>query len=56
MTFTVDGRLRPAMTYICPHMDPRPAEAAYVERIAAPARRFGFPDWYIARIERFRPR
>jgi len=55
VTVTGDGRIRPAMTYLCPHMEPRPADAAYVERIAAPARQFGFPDWYLERIDRFRP-
>jgi hypothetical protein len=52
---TLDGRWRPALTYLCPEMIPRPADPAYVERIASPARRLGFPDWYVARIESFRP-
>jgi hypothetical protein len=56
VTFNADGRIRPAMTYICPYMEPCQAEAAYVERIVAPARRLGFPEWYIDRIERFRPK
>jgi hypothetical protein len=51
---TLDGRLRAAMTYLCPEMVPRPADPAYVERIAGPARSLGFPDWYVARIEGFR--
>jgi hypothetical protein len=51
---SLDGRLRPAMTYICPEMVPGPADPAYVERIAGPARRLGFPDWYVAKIESFR--
>lgn len=55
LTFTGDGRIRPAMTYLCPHMESRPADGAYVERIAAPARQLGFPTWYLERIERFRP-
>jgi hypothetical protein len=52
---TLDGRWRPAMTYLCPEMVSRPADPAYVERIAGPARSLGFPDWYVARIESFRP-
>jgi len=52
---TLDGKWMPAMTYLCPEMQPRAAEEAYVERIAGPARKFGFPDWYIDRINRFRP-
>ncbi len=55
VTITADGKLRPAMTYICPDMIARPAEAAYVERIAAPASKFGFPRWYVERIEAFKP-
>jgi cation transport regulator ChaC len=51
---TRDGKWRPALCYICPEMEPRPADPAYVERIAGPARAHGFPDWYVARIERFR--
>ncbi len=43
------------MTYICPDMISRPAEAAYVDRIATPARKLGFPGWYVARIEAFKP-
>jgi hypothetical protein len=48
------GLWRPALCYRCPEMDLRPADNAYVERIAGPARDFDFPDWYIARLERFR--
>jgi hypothetical protein len=51
---TRDGRWQPAMCYICPDMEQRPAENAYVERIVEPARVHGFPDWYVERIERFR--
>jgi hypothetical protein len=50
------GTWRPALCYICPDMSPRPADPPYVDRIAGPARRYGFPDWYVARIERFRDR
>jgi hypothetical protein len=49
------GRLRPAMTYIAPAMIDRPADRAYVERIAGPAERLGFPDWYIRKIRNFAP-
>ena len=52
---TLDGKWMPAMTYICPAMEERPAEAAYVNRIAGPARRLGFPSWYVDRIEGFLP-
>jgi hypothetical protein len=47
-------RLVPALCYIATSMDDRPAEAEYVERILVPARRLGFPEWYLRRIEAFR--
>jgi hypothetical protein len=52
---TRDGKYRPAMCYICPAMDPRPATNDYIDRIVAPAREYGFPPWYIQRLESFRP-
>lgn len=52
---TRDGKWMPAMTYICPSMAPRPADRAYVDRIVEPARQLGFPEWYVARLESFRP-
>ena len=51
---TLDGKWLPALCYLCPQMQPRPAEDDYVERIAGPARAYGFPGWYVARIEGFR--
>jgi hypothetical protein len=51
---TLGGLWRPALCYLCPQMAPRPADNAYVERIVGPAREFGFPAWYIARLESFR--
>jgi hypothetical protein len=52
---TLDGAWKPALCYICPAMDPRPAMNDYIDRIVMPAREYGFPDWYIQRLERFRP-
>ena len=51
---TMDGKCRPALCYIAPSMDPRPAANDYIDRIAKPAREYGFPDWYVQRIESFR--
>jgi hypothetical protein len=51
---TLAGLWRPALCYLCPEMSPRPADPAYVERITGPAHDFGFPEWYIARLESFR--
>jgi hypothetical protein len=49
------GLWRPALCYLCPEMISRRADNAYVDRIAGPARDFGFPEWYLARLESFRP-
>lgn len=52
---TLQGAWRPALCYLAPAMEPRPATHDYIDRIAGPAREFGFPEWYIRRIESFRP-
>ena len=52
---TVDGRWMPALCYICPDMQRARADGDYVERIAEPARAYGFPAWYLERIASFRP-
>jgi hypothetical protein len=46
------GGWRAALCYIAPTMAPRPCDPEYLERILAPARRFGFPEWYVARLEK----
>jgi hypothetical protein len=51
---TLDGKLRPALCYIAPEMEPRPADKAYLDRIVGPAKEYRFPDWYIVRLESFR--
>ena len=52
---TLDGNWRPALCYMAPAMEARPASAEYVERIVGPAKAFGFPDWYVRHLESFRP-
>ena len=52
--FTRGRRLLALRSLIAPEMDPRPATSDYVDRILAPARERGFPDWYLARILSFR--
>ena len=52
---SAEGKTRPALCYIAPAMEGRPATADYVDRIVQPARAFGFPVWYIERLESFRP-
>jgi len=55
LTRTRDGVLRPALTYVSPNRSEEPADPAYVARIAGPAREYGFPAWYLERIESFLP-
>jgi len=50
---TSDDKWQPALCYICPEMKPRPAAQEYVDRIVKPAKAFGFPQWYIKRLESF---
>lgn len=51
LTQVLDGDWRPALCYIAPSMVERPADPAYVDRIVAPARELGFPEWYIERLD-----
>jgi hypothetical protein len=48
------GAFEPALCYISHTLQPKAAESAYVERIAAPAQRFGFPDWYLRHLLSFK--
>ena len=50
-----EGQWRAALCYIAPAMEARPASRDYVDRIVGPASQFGFPRWYIDRLESFRP-
>ena len=52
---TLDGRFQPALCYIAHDLREAPPAAEYVDRIVGPARRFGFPAWYVERLESFRP-
>ena len=52
---TMSGRWMPALTYIAPQLSGKPATAEYVERIVKPARAYGFPAWYLERLESFKP-
>ena len=51
---TLIGSFRPALCYIAPSMEAKPAANDYVERIVKSAREFNFPEWYIKRLESFR--
>lgn len=51
---TLEGKWKPTLCYIAHKMKPLPAENAYVERIVKPAKKFGFPEWYIKRLESYK--
>ena len=51
---TTAGRLLPALCYIAPATVPSAASTAYIDRIAGPAREYGFPRWYLERLNSFR--
>jgi hypothetical protein len=48
------GRLLPALCYLAPSPPVAPAAGDYLDRIIGPAREYGFPEWYLARLESFR--
>ena len=51
----LDGTFLPALCYLCAEMEPAIATNNYLDRVVGPARSFGFPDWYIKRLEQYRP-
>lgn len=51
---TFAGHWMPALTYIAPALTGRVATADYVDRIVTPAKVYGFPSWYVERLESFR--
>ncbi len=55
LAYTLDGRAEPALCYIAPRLAPAPAAPDYVDRIVEPGQAYGFPAWYIDRLESFRP-
>lgn len=50
---TLDDKWIPALCYICHNMEERPAVKDYIKRITEPAKEFGFPQWYIEKLESF---
>ncbi len=50
----LDGTLVPALCYIAAESEPAPATNEYLDRIVDPASKFGFPEWYVKRLEAFR--
>lgn len=52
---TQRGSLRPALCYIAHDIAPAPASDEYIDRIVNPGHAYGFPQWYIDRLNSFRP-
>lgn len=50
------GAWRPALCYVAPPGEPRPAASAYLDRILEAARKHDFPEWYVRRLEETRAR
>jgi hypothetical protein len=44
----------PALCYVSHNMGEGKADPAYVDRILKPANEYGFPKWYLNRIESFK--
>jgi len=55
LTHTLTGQAEAALCYIAAQLEPAPASAEYVARIVDPARAYGFPPWYVSRLESFLP-
>lgn len=49
----LDGSYLPALCYIASEMAEASPDPNYVQRIVEPARLFGFPAWYVDRLESF---
>ena len=54
MVETRPGRMALALCWIAPPFKPERVADDYLDRIIGPARDFGFPAWYIERLESFR--
>jgi hypothetical protein len=54
MTRRPNAKLVPVLCYIATTMESRLASNEYIDRILKPARDYGFPAWYVHRLESFR--
>ena len=50
----IDRQLVPALCYIAAPARTGPAKKEYIDKIAGAGRKWGFPAWYVERIESFR--
>lgn len=51
---TRGGKIVPAITFLCTNLPPAFADNAYIDRINKAADAYGFPKWYLDRINKFR--
>ncbi len=51
---TLDGKMEPALCYIPPAIDNKPADAEYLDKLIAAGRSYGFPEWYLNRLNELR--
>ena len=51
---SLSGCWLPALTYIAPELSGEQPKSDYVDRIVMPAKEYGFPAWYIERLESFK--
>ena len=52
---TRGGKIVPAITHISTNLPPAHADEKYIDGIVKAASTYGFPKWYMERIEKFRP-
>jgi hypothetical protein len=52
---SADGARWPALCYLASAMDPDTPTDNYLDRIIEPAKAYRFPDWYVDRLQEFRP-
>jgi hypothetical protein len=52
----LSGVFLAALCYIAPAGPPSSPADDYLDRILSPAREYGFPDWYLRRLEKYRNR
>ena len=56
MVQTRGGKIVPALTYLSSNLETGPASSALIDKLLKPAAVYGFPTWYLDRIESFRPK
>jgi hypothetical protein len=51
---TLDGKFKSVLCYISPGIEEKQAANDYINRIVEPAKKYGFPYWYIKKLKSFR--